>query len=383
VDYHIFEAKWHDGICYFDTQYTNWKTPVDYCRIFAEESRNAGIPFMFYYSSIFDHNPQFDDIQPLRSSTPSFLAMHREKKDEVVDYSVKFTRRILESARARVPRDIPLNDFTYDPEKYEKYLLNQVAELITNYRPDGMWMDWFMGSVESSAELVMDFIKKEYPNVVLTFNNSSNAQLKWAHYTTGEAHTVKSSWEQGNMYRLKIAPWELVGPAARGWDNPSSRTDPYEAARIAVIIMASGGKFSFGLPSQMDGALYPEPAQHVAVTGDWYRPRRRLFTEALPMQYEEEGVPGIHLGEEGFGTIGSIYKDHNLIHIINFSGTRKTLSARLSHESWPGLNQVILEPEGKEIPLHKKADATDFTISGDDIDPVDTIIRVGRTGQGV
>jgi len=56
VDYHIFEAKWHDGICYWDTKLTDYKTPEDYCKIFTEESKKYNIPCMYYYSSIFDHN---------------------------------------------------------------------------------------------------------------------------------------------------------------------------------------------------------------------------------------------------------------------------------------------------------------------------------------
>ncbi|MFW9880283.1 MAG: hypothetical protein ACFFG0_44990, partial [Candidatus Thorarchaeota archaeon] len=34
VDYHVFEAKWHDGICYWDTKFTDWKTPEDYCKVY-------------------------------------------------------------------------------------------------------------------------------------------------------------------------------------------------------------------------------------------------------------------------------------------------------------------------------------------------------------
>jgi alpha-L-fucosidase len=60
ADYHILEIKWHDGICWFKTSLTEWRTPVDYAGRFAEGSRRAGIPFMFYYSSVIDHNPQFD-----------------------------------------------------------------------------------------------------------------------------------------------------------------------------------------------------------------------------------------------------------------------------------------------------------------------------------
>jgi len=41
ADYHMMEIKWHDGICYFDTELTDWKTPDDYAERFAEASRKA------------------------------------------------------------------------------------------------------------------------------------------------------------------------------------------------------------------------------------------------------------------------------------------------------------------------------------------------------
>ena len=69
-----------------------------------------------------------------------------------------------------------------------------MVELIEHCGPDGMWMDWFMGNVERSSKLVMDFMEKEYPDVILAFNNSINSRLKWAHYTSGEAHTVEQAW---------------------------------------------------------------------------------------------------------------------------------------------------------------------------------------------
>jgi alpha-L-fucosidase len=341
---------------------------------------------MFYYSAIFDHNPQFDDIQPLRSATSSFIARHGKTKKDVTDFALKFTRWMYGFTQGKVPENIPMNDFTYNPKKYEEYLLNQLAELIDSYKPDGMWVDWYMGNVENSARLIMDFMEENYPDVVLTFNSSNPARLKWAHYTTGEAHTIKSAWEQGHRYRYKSKPWELVGPAATSWDNPSSRSDPYEAARIAVIVMANGGKFSFGLPSAMNGEMYPELTQLVGTVGKWYTPRRSLFTEAVPMQYPGKEVPGVQLSEEGFKTIGSLYGNDKIVHIINLHGDQKALKVGFLNRDWGNIKKVSLEPSGKELtiqqpdwlpfPFSIEPKTTDVTIPEGDVDKIDTIIRV-------
>jgi len=385
VDYHIFEVKWHDGICYWDTNHTKWKTPEDYVKIFSEESKKANIPFMFYYSSIFDHNPDFDDIQPLRYITPSFIAMHNENKKAISEYSLNFFKFLASRHKDQIEeRDIPyeeefigeikLHDFTYNPKKYEDYLLNQLKELIENYEPDGMWMDWYWEAPEASTSLVMDFMKKNYPDVVLTFNVSIDRKPRYIHYLTYEAHDVNTAWRSGNKYRRKKIPWELCGPAAFAWDVPKARPDQYEIFRIAAIIMASGGKYCFGLPSQMNGDLYPEPTENVRLFGEWYNPRRKLFTESTPMNYKGKEVPGIKINN--IGTIGSIYKEDFLIHLINFKGLKKELKIRFSQEHWSNIDKIFLEPYLKELEFIKNNGEIVLKINEDDVDLADTILKI-------
>jgi len=386
VDYHVFEAKWHDGICYFDSEYTDWKTPVDYCKIFSEESKKTKIPFMFYYSSIFDHNPQFDDIQPLRGITPSFIAMHSDKKEKIAKYSMNFAKLIENTVKTSRDKrgsynleffdEVEFHDFTYNPEKYEKYLLNQIKELIENYKPDGMWMDWYWGKEEASTFLVMDFIEKNFPDLILTYNESIERNPRYIHYLSGEAHDVETAWKAGNNHRKKSKPWELCGPAAYAWDVPVARSDPYEIFRIAAIIMASGGKFCFGLPSQMDGELYPEPANNLKLFGEWYNLRSYLFTEAVPMEYKGKIIPGIEVDDNHFGTIGSIQESDTLIHIVNFNGITDELTISFSNEYWGNIEKIILEPNKKQLELTNKDNLMTVLIKKEDIDLVDTILRI-------
>ncbi|MFX1450686.1 MAG: alpha-L-fucosidase [Promethearchaeota archaeon] len=385
VDYHMFESKWHDGICYWNTKYTNWKTPTDYCRIFSEESKKAGIPFLYYYSSIFDHNPQFDDIQPLREITPSFIALHNENKETIPEYSMNYLKTIWEMNKIEIKErkipykgeffyDVKFHDFRYNPENYEDYLLKQIRELIDKYEPDGMWMDWYWN--DASTPLVINFMEKNYPNILLIFNVSIDRHPKYVHYLSGEAHDVKSAWESGQRYRNKKKPWELVGPAAYAWDVPEARPDPYEIFRIAAIIMASGGKYCFGLPSQMNGELYPEPAKNVELFGEWYKLRRELFTEAIPMKYKGENIPGIELNEENFRSIGTLHGNDNLIHIINLKGLKKELVIEFTGSQWSNISKVLLEPAKKELQFSTKKDTTILKINKDDIDPADTLLRI-------
>jgi hypothetical protein len=414
VDYHIFESKWHDGICYFDTKYTDWKTPTDYCKIFAEESNKHQIPFMFYYSSVFDHNPQFDDIQPVRNITSSFIALHRDQKEEVIDFCLMFTQFIInqfvESIKKEMRKkkdgnikethedgtNLNINDapnfltlkmnnlkqkkaqFTYNPAIYETYLRNQMIELIEKYEPYGMWMDWFMKSTfkEGSTRVIMDLMKEKYPHIVLTFNNSINEQPEWAHYLSGEAHTVDSAWQQGKRLHRKKSPWELVGPAAKSWFDPTPRPDPLELARIAVIIMANGGKICFGLPSQMDGSLYFKPAQHLENFGKWYELRRSLFTEAIPMDYKGAKMQSIKVNDDKFGLIGSVYANDTLIHIINFRGDKVPINLEFALNYWDPIKRLTLKPNDVKLEFSKTSGGIFLMIPREYVDPVDTIVRI-------
>lgn len=392
VDYHIFEAKWHDGICYFDTEYTDWKTPEDYCKIFSEESKKHNIPFMFYYSNIFDHNPQFDDIQPLRTCTPSFICMHDKPKLFIQVFSLFFafivwimekfkhlTRTIpIENKKAKWFDKVYFNNFVKNPIKYEKYFLNQLTELIDKYKPDGLWMDWWMPEmIESSSDIIMAFMKKNYPETVLTFNGSINANLKWGHYVSFEAHDVNSAWNSGNKNRRKKFPWELVGPAASGWDNPAARPDPYEAAKIATIIMACGGKFAFGMPAKMDGTLYKEPARHLEIFGKWYKPRRELFTEAIPMDYKGKKVPGVIIKDKNVKSICTIYENDYLLHLIPLrSAPIKPLTIKLLKKKWKNFENIILEPTKKDLQFIIEDKYITITIPKEDVERIDTILRI-------
>ncbi|TFG22926.1 MAG: hypothetical protein EU529_09075 [Promethearchaeota archaeon] len=384
VDYHVFEAKWHDGICYWDTKYTEWKTPKDYCKDFAEESKKNDIPFLWYYSNIFDHNPQFDEIQPLRSITPSFIALHKDSKEEVVKYCINFGKALLKMFENiinedDIPREenlIVYKEFTYNPEIYEDYLLKQVKELIENYKVDGMWMDWYWDDDDAGTFLVMDLLEKEYPNIVLTYNQSINKKVRYAHYLSGEAHDVKAAWNLGNKYRRMERPWELCGPAAKMWDDPRARPDPFEIFRIAAIIIASGGKYCFGLPSQMNGEMYPEPAKNVELFGEWYKQRTSLFRDAIPMDYKSKSVPGVEISDKDFGVIGAIHEGDNLIHLINLEGKNGDITLKFSLEHWENIKKIILEPMKTDVDLKKEENKFVLSISKENIDKADTIIRI-------
>jgi len=358
VDYHVFESKWHDGICYFDTKLTDWRTGDDYCGQFAEASRRAGIPFMYYYSTVFDHNPKFDAIQPNPHSTFSDLSM--------------------------------------DPQPlYEDYLLGHYREIMEQYRPDGMWFDWYWP--DRATNLTIDFFRAHYRDTVITFNLSHYfpSAYKRLDYTTGEAHDLTGNyiklvktgamrlpiftgaWKWAALGRRVLDhPTELISPAGKWWQDPSLRDDPNDLIRMTAIILASGGKFCIGASAQLDGGLYPDQVTQLKILGEWYQPRKKLFANSVPLRYRSEQVPGVKVTPASVKTIAVRNKGDILLHLINLDGVTRPVVVEFKGRRWKNIVGISLEPSGNSLPLDSGGGKVTTTVRQEDIDPVDVILRL-------
>jgi alpha-L-fucosidase len=378
ADYHMLYAKWHDGICFFDTKLTNWNTPEDYMAGFSRLSKERDIPFMIYYSNIFDHNPQFDHIQPFPWSTFSYIK---------------------------------------HPE-YLRYLEGQYRELIEQYEPDGMWLDWYAEkrTTQKQNDTVttsINFIRENYPEVVIGFNNSSNykSAIELLDYTTEEFHSLGSTnpdvegyiksktltkvfnhllplmvtfhsgsatgWERANNRRRDFQhPWSGITPVGKGWQDPSLRSDTNNLPRIAAMVMACGGRNTMQVNIKMDGYIFDDNVRQMRIVGDWYRPRKHLFQGTTPLRYEGDTAPGISGLPEGYKTIASKQGDDVLIHIIKVDGSETLSEIWISKDEWPEIKEVYLEPGHRSLQMEKRDGSISLYLDESCVDPVDTIIRL-------
>jgi hypothetical protein len=356
ADYHMMEIKWHDGICYFDTGLTDWKTPDDYAERFAEASRKAGIPFMFYYSSIFDHNPMFDSIQPTPGHTISFIG--------------------------------------YRPQ-YLDYIRAQYREIMDKYAPDGMWIDWYWP--DEATDATIDLFRSEYPQTVLAFNASNYFPSAGSRlfYTSSEAHNpdghylklVKmerglvpvfaSCWKWATVgRRLFEPPWELIAPAGRWWQDPTLRDDPNDLLRMAAIVMANGGLFFMGVTSKLDGSIFADQVTQLGILGDWYIPRKRLFAESVPGRYRRREPQGVRIKPAGFKTTACEHGPDTLLHLFNMHGSTKPVVVELKEELCEKVRGVVIEPGGSRLDIIRDQNRARLVVPPEFSDPVDTILRL-------
>lgn len=374
AEYHMFFTKWSDGICLFDTELTNWKTPKDYTAEFSKLSREQGIPFVFFYSSIWDHNPQLDHIQPNKKSNVSFIQHH----------------------------------------EYIEYIQGQFRELIEKYQPDGLWLDawWNVPFMAATTRKSYPFIRANYPDVVLGFNTSSIARNadKVLDYTSGEMQTLNNdlpsagshlpggrivnlifnitvelltktanAWKYANRNRMNfVHPWEGITSVSNGWNHAALREDIYDLPRIAATIMANGGRCTMGFQSDINGNLVEDQVEQMRIVGKWYKPRKQLFSNAKPLRYKGYSAPGI-IVPRGYKTIASQAGDDVLIHIIKLEGYCESgLSGeiKIASSDWPGLKEVFLEPEHRSVQVRSFSAWKIIELSESDEDPVDTILRL-------
>jgi alpha-L-fucosidase len=354
VDYHQFEIKWHDGICYYDTNTTDWKADKDYAREFADLSRSANIPFMYYYSSVFDHNPQFDSIQPVPGSTPSLIG---------------------------------------NAPEYHEYLKKQYAEIIEQCRPDGMWFDWWWA--DGSTKMTAKEFREKYPDVIVAFNLSNlyPSSFNKIHMTSSEAHSYDGPWVElrkedslqvpvltsavkwSNALRSTFKhQWELISPAGKWWQDQSLREDPLELIRTLAMVLACGGKLSVGATSQMDGHILPDQVKQLRMLGEWYMPRKEYFINAAPVSYRWFSPPGVRASSKNFDKVMSSYGSGRLLHLINRTGAMQEVSVTLHGRKWKGFSEVTLMPQKKKISVIREGSTMRIDISPENIDPVDTIL---------
>jgi hypothetical protein len=145
---------------------------------------------------------------------------------------------------------------------------------------------------------------------------------------------------------------------------------------MSAIVMASGMKHSLGVTSQMDGSLYPDQVRQLRLLGEWYIPRKKLFTESLPLCYRGREPGAITTNNrKNIRIIACRNEDDILIHLINMEGSTRPVDVRFRGGMFSYMKKAVMEPSGRELPVEQTANGFRVMLR-EDIDPVDTILRI-------
>lgn len=322
MKYIVLTTKHHDGFCLWDTKLTDFNimnSPFkrDVVKELAAACRKQGIAFGTYYSTCDWHHPDFP----------------------------------LTSPGGKVKRS------KYDLDSYNRYLLGQVSELITNYGPlITMWND-VPQMFEGRGVKTIKLVRQLQPDI--TVNNRTG---DGGDYDTPEQHIGSFNMER---------PWEscmtISAHNAWAWGGPKDGVKTL-AACLDMLIRGAGGNGNvlLNVGPRPDGMIDPEQAARVKEIGDWLA----KYGESI---YATRGGPW-----KPTKNLASTRKGNTIyLHVLRWTGDALTL---------PNLSRKIVRSTlmtGGEASVRQTADGVVVVVPPQHRQPIDTIVKLDLDGAAM
>jgi alpha-L-fucosidase len=312
MKYIVLTTKHHDGFCLWDTKQTDFNimnSPLkrDVVKELAAACKKQGIAFGTYYSTCDWHHPDFPLMSP--------------------------------GGRVERPKS--------DLDAYNRYLLAQVSELITNYGPLlVMWNDVpqkFQGRGANTIKLG----RALQPD--LLFNNR-----------TGDGGDFDTPEQRVGKFQLD-RPWETCMTICRQWSwKPNDEMKSLKECLQTLVTCAAGdGNLLFNVGPTADGVIEPRQVKRLKEMGAWLAKNGETI-------YGTRGGPW-----KPTKAVASTRKGNTIyLHLLREDDGRVELpaiAAKVRAASLPGGGPVKFEQSEGKLRLQFEPAA---------IDPVDTIIKL-------
>ena len=225
MKYIVLTTKHHDGFCLWDTKFTDYNimnSPFkrDVVKELAAACKKQGIAFGAYYSVTDWYNPDWPVTSP---------AGHVKREKSNMD-------------------------------AYEKYLQNQIKELITNYGPlVTIWND--VPSMYGQRGLAtIKMVRELQPDILINDRTGAGGDYSTPEQTIGGF----------NMTR----PWESCMTVSAhnhwAWGGAKDGVKPLAPCLLMLIRGASGdGNVLLNVGPEPTGEIAPEQANRLKEMGDW------------------------------------------------------------------------------------------------------------------
>ena len=246
MKYLVFTTKHHDGLCNFDTPYTDFDvidaTPLkrDLCKELADECRRQGIKICWYHSILDWYHP--DRLE---------FAKHH----------------------------------TCCGERFDEYVKNQLypqcEELLKKYGPIGvMWFDgeWTDRWSEEKGRALYDHLRKIQPEVIINDRVGRGRQITRAERRKNVDDTRGFAGDFGtpeNAIPLGTMPgfdWETCMTMNDHW-HFSRADNNWKSAevliRMLVDVASKGGNFLLNIGPTDKGVVPKETVERLEAVGRW------------------------------------------------------------------------------------------------------------------
>lgn len=240
MKYVVITTKHHDGFALFDSKagpYNITSTPYkkDIMRELSTAVRSEGLKMCWYHSIMDWHHP---DYFPARAWNP------RAGKAKTLD-------------------------------AYNKYLRQQVTELLTNYGPIGvMWFDgeWERSWNDHYGKPLYDLCRTLQPNVIVNNRVSNSRAGEMGDATSGGVGDFTTPEQTIPATGLPGVDWETCMTMNDNWGYNSHDQNWKSSAtliRNLVDVVSKGGNYLLNIGPKADGT-FPEPAvERLRDIGRW------------------------------------------------------------------------------------------------------------------
>ncbi|MDR0713272.1 MAG: alpha-L-fucosidase [Bacteroidales bacterium] len=265
MKYVVLTAKHHEGFCLWDSKYTDFKvtnTPYkkDLIKPLVDAFRAEGIRIGFYYSLIDWHHPDFpyDRIHPNGPQDPE-------------------ARKA-----ANAQRDI---------KKYQKYLKDQLTELLTQFGPiDELFLDFSYpgengkGHEDWDSENLLKLIRRLQPQIIVD-NRMDLDHTDWGwDYVTPEQF-MPQEWPTVRNQRV---PWETCQTFSGSWGyyrDEYSWKSVHQLVVMLIEVTSKGGNLLLNVGPTARGTFDDRANNRLEGIGKWmYAHNRSIYgcTQAPP-----------------------------------------------------------------------------------------------------
>ena len=267
MKYVVFTAKHHDGFSMYDTKYSDYKVtnaPIgrDLLKELVDAFRAEDIRIGLYYSLIDWHHPDFlvnEHIHPERNNHQE-IAMDKNR----------------------------------DNKKFQKFLMNQITELLTNYgKIDVLFADFSYphkkngkGKSYWNSEALYKQIRKLQPQIILNDRLDLEEEGGWD-YKSPEQF-MPQNWV---TYQGEKVPWETCQTFSGSWGyhrDQYSWKSPRQTIVMLIETVSKGGNLLLNVGPTARGVIQDEAVERLEATHEWmkYNSRAIYGCTAAPEEFE-------------------------------------------------------------------------------------------------
>jgi alpha-L-fucosidase len=353
MKYIVITTKHHDGFCLFDSKETDWdvmSTPFhrDIMKEMSEACRKQGIQICWYHSIMDWHHP---DYLPRRG-------WEKDRPTQGADFN-----------------------------RFNQYLKNQVAELLTNYGPIGVL--WFDGQWEGTwtherGQDLAAHVRKLQPNIIINNRVDKGG---------GQFGMTKSKEYAGDFGtpEQEIPPtgfpgvdWETCMTMNNHWGynkNDHNFKSSEDLIRKLADIASKGGNFLLNVGPTSLGEIPPESVDRLHDLAKWMEVNGESIhgTQAGPFEKLEWGRCTMRQTEFTLGSGTSSQDIHRLyLHIFNWPKDRRLVIPGLFNE--PLQAKLLADKTQAPLPTERRGPDVVVLLPTEPLDKSDTVLALDIAG---